>query len=124
MLATPIGSSAKALDENMPAAAVAAVVCRNRLRLRFIAVALLTVPSQDFTDTNDPGARWNWIEPPSRSRFLFEHDLFGKPLHTFPDHAPGFLARQSPVREKTPEMKMPGTRPGIFFISAWPEVDR
>jgi hypothetical protein len=19
---------------------------------------------------------------------LFEHDLFGKPLHTFPDHAP------------------------------------
>src|ERR1700704_3104046 len=86
MLATPIGSSAKALDENMPAA-VAAVVCRNRLRLRFIAVALLTVPSQDFTDTNDPGARWNWVEPPSRSRFLFEHDLFGKPLHTFPDHA-------------------------------------
>src|SRR3954464_4165146 len=26
----------------------------------------------------------------SSSRFssLFEHDLFGKPLHTFPDHAP------------------------------------
>src|SRR5947207_10566679 len=23
----------------------------------------------------------------SRSNFLFEHDLFGKPLHTFPDHA-------------------------------------
>src|SRR5262245_14963835 len=23
----------------------------------------------------------------SRSRFLFAHDLFGKPLHTFPDHA-------------------------------------
>jgi hypothetical protein len=22
-----------------------------------------------------------------RSIFLFEHDLFGKPLHTFPDHA-------------------------------------
>jgi hypothetical protein len=20
---------------------------------------------------------------------MFEHDLFGKPLHTFPDHAPG-----------------------------------
>jgi len=23
----------------------------------------------------------------SRHRFLFAHDLFGKPLHTFPDHA-------------------------------------
>ena len=23
----------------------------------------------------------------SRSIFLFEHDLFGKPLHTFPNHA-------------------------------------
>jgi hypothetical protein len=22
-----------------------------------------------------------------RTNFLFEHDLFGKPLHTFPDHA-------------------------------------
>src|SRR6266436_7518783 len=37
------------------------------------------------------------VESPSRSRFLFEHDLRanalrllakGKPLHTFPDHAP------------------------------------
>jgi hypothetical protein len=34
-----------------------------------------------------PRARWNWDESPSRSRFLIEHDLFGKPLHTFPDHA-------------------------------------
>jgi len=32
-------------------------------------------------------ARWDEVEPPSRSRFLIEHDLFGKPLHTFPDHA-------------------------------------
>jgi hypothetical protein len=32
----------------MPAAAVAAVLCKNRLRLRFIAVALLTLPSQDM----------------------------------------------------------------------------
>jgi len=30
-----------------------------------------------------------FAESPSRSRFLIEHDLFGKPLHTFPDHAPG-----------------------------------
>src|SRR5215470_8700466 len=26
-------------------------------------------------------------ESSSRFRLLFEHDLFGKPLHTFPDHA-------------------------------------
>src|SRR5215475_1851201 len=32
-------------------------------------------------------ARWDWVESPSRFRFLIEHDLFGKPLHTFPDHA-------------------------------------
>jgi hypothetical protein len=25
----------------------------------------------------------------SRSSFLFEHDLFGKPVSTFPDHALG-----------------------------------
>src|SRR5579863_2242462 len=43
MLATPIGSSAQAVDPNMPAAAVAAVVCKNLLRLTFIAVALLVV---------------------------------------------------------------------------------
>jgi len=41
-------------------------------------------------DLNAP--RGNFIArrwPPSSSRFssLFEHDLFGKPLHTFPDHA-------------------------------------
>src|SRR4051794_6638737 len=28
-----------------------------------------------------------FLESSSRSIFLFEHDLFGKPLHTFPDHA-------------------------------------
>jgi hypothetical protein len=27
-------------------------------------------------------------ESVSRFSFLFAHDLFGKPLHTFPDHAP------------------------------------
>ena len=32
-------------------------------------------------------ARWDWNESPSPSRFLIEQDLFGKPLHTFPDHA-------------------------------------
>src|ERR1700677_4931368 len=30
----------------------------------------------------------------SRSSFLFEHDLFGKPVSPFPDHALGHKARQ------------------------------
>jgi hypothetical protein len=34
-----------------------------------------------------PRARWLFVESPSRSIFLFEHDLFGKPVPTFPDHA-------------------------------------
>jgi hypothetical protein len=32
-------------------------------------------------------ARWDEVGSPSRSSSLFEHDLFGKPLRTFPDHA-------------------------------------
>jgi hypothetical protein len=30
-----------------------------------------------------------FFESSSRSIFLFEHDLFGKPVSTFPDHALG-----------------------------------
>ena len=33
------------------------------------------------------GARWLFVELPSRSIFFFKHDLFGKPVSTFPDHA-------------------------------------
>src|SRR5215469_15557646 len=39
--------------------------------------------------SESPRARWDLDESPSRSRFLIAHDLFGKPLHTFPDHALG-----------------------------------
>src|SRR6202165_756195 len=52
MLATLIGSSAQALDPNMPAAAVAAVPSKNLLRLTFIAVFLAAAgqPGSDFDD--------------------------------------------------------------------------
>src|ERR1700730_6112162 len=43
MLAMLIGSSAQALGPNMPAAAAAAVLCRNFLRSIFIAILLLDV---------------------------------------------------------------------------------
>src|SRR5438477_11215863 len=43
ILATLIGSSAEAFEENMPAAAEAAVLCRNFLRLIFIAAAIHAV---------------------------------------------------------------------------------
>jgi len=40
-------------------------------------------------------ARWNLYESPSCSRLLIEHDLFGKPLYTFPDHALEAVATNS-----------------------------
>src|SRR6202790_578619 len=45
---------------------------------------------QAITDARtiaQPGARWLFVESPSPSIFLFEHNLFGKPVPTFPDHA-------------------------------------
>jgi len=40
------------------------------------------------------------VEPPSRFSLLIEHDLFGKPLHTFPDHAPdNFGLRASGIED-------------------------
>jgi len=41
-------------------------------------------------------ARWDLVESPSRFRFLIAHDLFGKPLRTFPDHAPALGSGRSP----------------------------
>jgi hypothetical protein len=38
---------------------------------------------------------WLFFESSSHSIFLFEHVLFGKPLHTFPDHAPAANAALS-----------------------------
>src|SRR5690348_12973385 len=32
-------------------------------------------------------ARWQFVEPSSRSTFIPEHDLLGKPATAFPDHA-------------------------------------
>jgi hypothetical protein len=32
-------------------------------------------------------ARWHFFEMSSRFIFLFKHDLYGKPVSTFPDHA-------------------------------------
>ena len=46
MLATPIGSSAQAGEENAPAAAAPAVACKKLLRLTFIALLLVA----DTTD--------------------------------------------------------------------------
>jgi hypothetical protein len=45
------------------------------------------------------------VQSASRSSFLFEHDLFGKPDSTFPDHAPSPANTQAPA----------GTAAGAFF---------
>ena len=48
-----------------------------------------------------------FFESSSRSIFLFEHDLFGKPVPTFPDHALAIIGatiarlRRPDRREKT-----------------------
>src|SRR6267378_1697233 len=60
MLATLIGSSAQALGPNMPAAAAAAVPCKNLLRLIFIAGLLLVVVADEtryFFKTDGPHPR-------------------------------------------------------------------
>ena len=38
-------------------------------------------------------ARTGWVVIRSASSFLFEHDLFGKPDSTFPDHALAVMHR-------------------------------
>jgi len=48
---------------------------------------------------NGPSSRPSPIS--SRSSFLFEHDLFGKPVPTFPDHA---LARPTRLSGPRPEI--------------------
>ncbi|WP_456660842.1 hypothetical protein [Bradyrhizobium sp. JR3.5] len=52
------------------------------LTTMIIGMIIMVVPAK---------ARSDWVESPSRFSSLFEHDLFGKPLHTFPDHALGRL---------------------------------
>jgi hypothetical protein len=54
---------------------------------------------------NAPKARWLQVESPSRFSLLFAHDLFGKPLHTFPDHA---LAARNLDRTRPP-----GSHPSV-----------
>jgi len=48
-------------------------------------------------------APWDWIESSSHSRLFIEHDLVGKPVPTFPDHALATAGRQigmlQPVRQ-------------------------
>jgi hypothetical protein len=51
-------------------------------------VAGLRLSSPGRLQRNErPGAGWLIFESPSRLGLLFEHDRFGKPLSTFPDHA-------------------------------------
>jgi hypothetical protein len=44
---------------------------------------------------------------------LFEHDLFGKPLHTFPDHALKAFARELQPR------RIYANRPKLAAGTAW-----
>jgi hypothetical protein len=46
---------------------------------------------------------------------LFEHDLFGKPLHTFPDHALAANSSRGFVNEKTGAL-LKTTRPIVAVL--------
>src|SRR5260370_40319262 len=50
-------------------------------------LAMLTASRDLRRALSRPGRLF--FESSSRSIFLFEHDLFGKPVSTFPDHAVG-----------------------------------
>src|ERR1700704_1522931 len=54
-----------------------------------------------------------FFEPSSRSIFLFEHDLFRKPVPTFPDHA--LTPRRA--ADRTPGKMATGERRGLGFCS-------
>jgi hypothetical protein len=59
-----------------------------------------------------PNARWDLVESPSRFRFSIEHDLFGKPLHTFPDHALAHAAgHEAPDKDLAVKPQRPNHRP-------------
>jgi hypothetical protein len=49
---------------------------------------------------------------------LFEHDLFGKPVPTYPDHAP-IKKTLSPKNQKAALM----ARPFVFDVGLWCEVN-
>src|ERR1700741_2282131 len=90
-------SAITALDpsSNAPAITIAFFICELSVSLRHpdnTAVPPLAARGVSFrynpaivvySRRQGPKARWS----SSRFRLLFEHDLFGKPLHTFPDHA-------------------------------------
>ena len=52
-----------------------------------------------------------FFESSSRSIFLFEHDLFGKPVPTFPDHALTIRPALSSTAEQTSKRDMNSNRP-------------
>jgi hypothetical protein len=54
---------------------------RKRIPISAQTLSALVAPENRYTPRIECGACF------SGSCSLFEHDLFGKPLHTFPDHA-------------------------------------
>src|ERR1700733_1072673 len=95
MLATPIGSSAQALEPNIPAAAVTAVPCKNFLRLTFIAVFLLVVAEMSsdqifFQNRSAHGVfRIDHVSEPNASGLTEKHvsvDLIEPVIRAHPSH--------------------------------------
>src|ERR1700677_2747374 len=92
--ASAVASSAHASSIEKPAlvatattGTAAAAPCRKIRRLYLLRRSTSLMSFLHCIVIVDFRARWLFVEKPSRSIFLFEHDLFGKPVPTFPDHA-------------------------------------
>src|SRR6516164_9661528 len=64
---------------------VSAEVAEAKVRTRIYAVAPVGARAFSSEDVSEHAVIR--LESPSCSSSLFEHDLFGKPVSTFPDHA-------------------------------------
>ena len=60
-------------------------------------------PRPSAASRRSPKARWDEVESPSRFRLLIEHDLFGKPVPTFPDHALGMPVSSKDLLDTLPD---------------------
>jgi hypothetical protein len=72
----------------------------------------LAVPARSAVGSVRLKRDGNW---PSRFSFLFEHDLFGKPVSTFPDHALAcecLMMKLESLKVSDRPALLPGSSPG------------
>ena len=84
---TPCAWTGAATDRNDNAAADTASIAFRMTSFVFILFSSTRVKGLWLTEQRAARPQSAQVESRLRSRFLFEHDLIGKPVSTFPDHA-------------------------------------